>query len=103
MRDERKLIVANLLRGIILPSVGCTFNKTEQEIEVIFKYVLLKLKSYAFERLEPAILATDILSAQREARRLLIILEKINLDIEPVYTSVVTQKVCDQNDFRSFG
>ena len=93
---ERKLIFTNLLNGVPVGQVAQAFNRqTEKEVMDDFRFVAMKIKSYAFQRLMPYIALDTIAEAMQNKFLILGILEKVNLDILPMFSSFNVEKVED--------
>ena len=91
---ERKLIFINLLNGVDIVEVAKTFHKqSEKEVMDDFRFVALKIKSYVFARAMPYIDCGTIAEARANKMQLLIILDKLNLDTVPIYSSITVNKV----------
>lgn len=86
---ERKLIFINLLNGVSPEQVARDFHKnTIAEIMEDFRFVALKLKSYGFQRAMPYIHCDTIDEARQSKLTLLVLLEKVNLDVVSVFSSI---------------
>lgn len=86
---ERKLIFINLLNGVDVKTVAQTFRKeSEKEVMDEFRFVALKIKNYAFQRVMPHIPCDTV--AEARANKIIIfgILEKINLDVVPIFKAI---------------
>jgi hypothetical protein len=91
---ERKLIFINLLNGVSIAEVAKTFHKeTEKEVLDEFRFVALKIKSYLFQRAMPYIPFDTVAEARSNRVQFLILVDKLNLDVVPVFSRIVTQKV----------
>ncbi len=98
--NDRKLIFANLLNGNDLTAVARVYHKSPKEIEQDFQYISQKIQSYAFERRMPYIACSTIFQARQNRIVLLELLEKINLDVTPVYSRITTSEVKNATDLR---
>ena len=91
---ERKLIFGNLLNGVAPAQVAQAFHKaSEKEVMQDFAYVALKIKCYAFQRAMPYIPCDTVAEAMQNKILILGILDKLNLDVLPVFSSIKTGKV----------
>jgi hypothetical protein len=94
LATQRKLIFINLLNGVSVAQVAQAFHRqSEKEVMDDFRYVALKIKSYAFQRGMPYIALETVKEAQGSKIMILGILEKINLDVLPVFSSVRSNAV----------
>lgn len=89
---ERKLIFINLLNGVPVAQVAQGFHRqTEKEVMDDFRFVALKIKAYAFQRVMPYIPLESVAEARSNKIHILEILEKVNLDVLPVFSSIKTE------------
>ena len=94
LATERKLIFTNLLNGVPIEQVAQNFHRqTEKEVMEDFRFVVLKIKCYAFQRVMPYIPMETVAEARTNKLQLLALVEKLNLDVLPVYSSIYTQPV----------
>ena len=68
-------------------------RQTEKEVMDDFRFVALKIKSYAFQRVMPYIPLESVAEAQQNKIYILGILDKLNLDVLPVYSSIKANPV----------
>lgn len=95
--DPRALIFSNLLNGVPVAHVARDFGKSENEVLQTFGFVLRKIKSYAFERKMPSILASSVAEAKRYRITCLSILPKLNLDKEPKFKQIHNEIITPDN------
>lgn len=94
LATERKLIFLNLLNGVPVAQVAQAFHRqTEKEVMDDFRFVALKIKAYAFQRVMPYIPLESVAEAQANKIQILGILEKVNLDVLPVFSSIKAELV----------
>ena len=84
------LIFTNLLNGNDIAQVGRVFDKTAKEVIEIFDRIILKIKSYRFERCFPFLVCDTLQKARENRIELLHALERINLDKEAKFSKIVT-------------
>ena len=91
---DRELIFTNLLNGVSAPEVARAFHKdSEREVMEDFKFVALKIKSDVFARAMPYIPCDTVAEAMGNRIVIFGILNKINLDTVPIYSSIKISKV----------
>ena len=95
--DDRALIFTNLLNGVPLAEVARTFRRGEKDVLDTFGFVLRKVKSYAFERRMPPVVAATVDEARRHRLLCLSVVGKLNLDKDPRYARIVTETVTGDN------
>lgn len=100
--DSRALIFSNLLNGVPVEQVAKDFQKSKEEIEKIFSFVLRKVKSYCFQRsiqknALPIITASSLSEAKRQRLTCLSVLPKLNLDKDPMYKDIQSEIVTPDN------
>lgn len=83
--DERRLVFLNLINSVPLKNVAESFNKTELEIKASFDYIIQKIKNYCFIKDVPAICCNTIAQAKAIRHSIYPILDKVDLDKEPIY------------------
>lgn len=94
LATERRLIFLNLMNGVPVESVAKTFHRqTEKEVWDDFRFVALKIKSYAFQRVMPYIPLDNVQEAQANKILIISILGKLNLDVMPVFKTITAQPV----------
>lgn len=86
---ERRLIFENLANGVGVEQVARDFGKNSiEEVMVDFRFVALKIKSYAFARLMPYIALDSVEHARQNRFVALTILAKLNLEVVPMFSSI---------------
>lgn len=91
--QQKKDIYTNLLNGVSTQAVAEAFCASEKEIEDVFRNVTLKIRSYCFERMIPLPPCENVGDARGNRIALLAYLDKVNLDVLPIYKSITTQGV----------
>lgn len=88
--DVRRLVFANLAKGVPVKHVMEAFKLSEKEVLDIFDFVSKKIRSYRFERAEPFAACDTINAAMKNAAIVLLTLEKLNLATDPKFSKVET-------------
>ncbi len=82
------------MNGVPVEQIAKAFHRqSEKEVMDDFRFVALKIKSYAFQRVMPYIPLETVAEAQANKMLILGILEKLNLDVLPVYSSIKVNKL----------
>ncbi len=97
LKDSRVLIVNNLLNGVPVWVVARSFHIEAKEVESIFTFAMTKVKDYLFRYCKPPIFCETIEEARKDRVNILAVLPKLNLDKEPEYKKIVTEKVTERN------
>jgi len=97
LKDSRVLMVMNLLNGVPAWQIGLTYHMDASEVEAIFRFAMSKVKDYLFRKCKPPIFCDTLEEAKKDRVNIIAILPKLNLDKEPEYKRIVTEKVTDGN------
>jgi len=97
LNDERYLIVKNLLNDVPEWQVAQCFRRDIKDVREIFRYVMAKVNNYLFALCKPPIACETISDAKRSRANILAILPKLNLDVRPKFSRIVSEAVTPSN------
>ena len=101
-KDERALIYANLLNGAPLCLIMEHYHKSEEDVMAVFRYVTAKIQSFLLKACRVPIPCSCLTEAQRFRVQLLSVLTEVNLDVEPEFKRVVSERVNPGNVQEAF-
>lgn len=88
--ERRRLVFTNLCNGVPVHSLMESLRLSEKDVMRDFNFVVMKLRSYRFERAMPLLFIKTIDDARAVRVEALLTLQKLNLGRDPAYPNIET-------------
>ena len=93
MKDEKILIVTNLLNGVPLWLIKQHYRMSDKEVTDLFSFVMRKVKNYLFKFSLLPVFCDTVEEAQKYKRTIFKVLPELNLEKAPVFRDIIQERV----------